>query len=47
MVEKLICLLHTRPNIAYAISVISQFMHDLKERHMQEVEKILQYLSEA
>ncbi|RDX78799.1 Copia protein, partial [Mucuna pruriens] len=32
---KLIYLSHTMPDIAYAISVVSQFMHDPKERHLQ------------
>ncbi|RDX62508.1 hypothetical protein CR513_59152, partial [Mucuna pruriens] len=44
LVGKLIYLSHTRPNIAYAISVVSQFIHDPKERHLQAVERILQYL---
>ncbi|RDX85725.1 Copia protein, partial [Mucuna pruriens] len=33
-----------RSNIAYAISVVNQFMRDPKERHLQAVERILQYL---
>ncbi|RDX86838.1 putative mitochondrial protein, partial [Mucuna pruriens] len=41
LVGKLIYLSHTRPNIAYAISVVSQFMHDPRERHPQAVERIL------
>nr|KYP53160.1 hypothetical protein KK1_024983 [Cajanus cajan] len=41
LVGKLIYLSHTRPNIAYAVSVVSQFMHDSRERHMQAVYKIL------
>jgi len=44
LVRKLIYLAHTRPDIAYAVSVVSQFMHDPKERHLQAVNKILQYL---
>ncbi|RDX96694.1 hypothetical protein CR513_20602, partial [Mucuna pruriens] len=35
LVEKLIYLSHTRPDIAYVVSVVSQFMHDPKERHLQ------------
>jgi len=31
---KLIYLAHTRPDIAYAVSVVSQFMHDPRERHI-------------
>ncbi|RDX74278.1 hypothetical protein CR513_45993, partial [Mucuna pruriens] len=44
LMEKLIYLTHTRPNIVYAVSVVSQFMHDPRERHIQAVEKILHYL---
>ena len=44
LVGKLIYLAHTRPDIAYAMSVVSQFMYDPKERHLQAVNKILQYL---
>ncbi|RDX81424.1 Copia protein, partial [Mucuna pruriens] len=32
LVEKLIYLSHTRPYIAYAVSMINQFMHDPRER---------------
>ena len=31
LVGKLTYLSHTRPNIAYAVSVVSQFMHDPRE----------------
>jgi len=31
--EKLMYLSHTRPDIAYAVSVVSQFMHDPRERN--------------
>ncbi|RDX96277.1 Copia protein, partial [Mucuna pruriens] len=41
---KLIYLSHTRPDIACVVGVVSQFMHDPKERHLQAVERILQYL---
>nr|KYP34599.1 hypothetical protein KK1_044433 [Cajanus cajan] len=47
LVGKLIYLSHTRPDIAYAVSVVSQFMHDPRERHMQVVDKILQYLKSS
>jgi len=35
LVEKLIYLAHTRPDIAHSISVISPFMHDPRESHLQ------------
>ena len=35
IVGRLIYLAHTRPNIAYLVSVISQFMHDPREIHPQ------------
>ncbi|RDX66424.1 Copia protein, partial [Mucuna pruriens] len=44
LVGKLIYLSHTRPNIAYAVSMVSQFMHDPRERHFQTIERILHYL---
>ncbi|BBG99845.1 Seven transmembrane MLO family protein [Prunus dulcis] len=34
LMGKLIYLAHTRPNIAYAVSVVSQFMHSSSEDHM-------------
>ena len=34
LVGRLIYLSHTRPDIAYAVSVISQFMHSPKEAHL-------------
>jgi len=44
LVGKLIYLSYTRPDIAYAVSVVRQFMHDPKERHLQVVNRIIQYL---
>ncbi|RDX70624.1 hypothetical protein CR513_50118, partial [Mucuna pruriens] len=38
LVGKLIYLSHTRPDIAYDVSVVSQFMHDPRERYLQAVE---------
>lgn len=35
---------HTRPDIAYAVSIVSQFMHNPKEVHLQAVHRILHYL---
>ena len=47
LVGKLIYLSHTRPNIAYAVSVVSQFMHAPSEEHMNAVYRILKYLKSA
>ncbi|RVX12640.1 Retrovirus-related Pol polyprotein from transposon RE1 [Vitis vinifera] len=33
-----------RPDIAFAVSVVSQYMHSLKESHLEAVYKILRYL---
>ncbi|KAL6277717.1 hypothetical protein ACE6H2_021318 [Prunus campanulata] len=44
LVGRLIYLSHTRPDIAYAVSVVSQFMHAPSERHMDAVNRILRYL---
>jgi len=47
LVGKLIYLAHTRPDIAYVVSVVSQFMHDPRERHLQAINKILEYLKKS
>ncbi|CAL2270506.1 unnamed protein product [Prunus armeniaca] len=44
LVEKLIYLSLTRPDIAYVVSVASQFMHSPSEDHMAVVMRILSYL---
>ncbi|KAI5327710.1 hypothetical protein L3X38_027106 [Prunus dulcis] len=44
LMGKLIYLAHTRPDIAYAVSVMSQFMHSPSENHMGDVMRILRYL---
>lgn len=47
LVGKLIYLSHTRPDIAYAISVVSQFMHCPSEDHMAAVTRILRYIKSS
>ncbi|KAJ7967937.1 Retrovirus-related Pol polyprotein from transposon TNT 1-94 [Quillaja saponaria] len=44
LVGKLLYLSHTRPDIAYAVSVVSQFMHDPHSAHLDAVHRILRYL---
>ena len=44
MVGKLIYLSHTRPDIAFAVSTVSQHMNCPREKHLQAVYKILRYL---
>ena len=44
LVGRLIYLSHTRPDIAYAFSVVSQFMHEHYEEHLGAVHRILKYL---
>ena len=41
---RLIYLSHTRPNIAFAISMVSQFMDSLGSEHLEAVNRILRYL---
>ena len=38
---------HTRPDLAYALSVVSQYMHNTGEQHMNAVMRILRYLKNA
>ncbi|WVZ69160.1 hypothetical protein U9M48_017995 [Paspalum notatum var. saurae] len=44
LVGKLIYLSHTRPDITFAVSLVSQFMHDPRSSHMDAVTRILHYL---
>ena len=47
MVGRLIYLSHTRPDITYVISVVSQYMHEPSKDHMVVVMRILSYLKET
>ena len=44
LVGKLIYISHTRLDIAFAVSVVSQFMQDPYEEHLEAVYRILKYL---
>ena len=44
LVGKLIYLSHTRPGIAYAVGIVSQFMHQPQEDHMEAAIRIVRYL---
>ncbi|KAG6474154.1 hypothetical protein ZIOFF_068078 [Zingiber officinale] len=44
LVEKLLYLSMTRPDITYAVSVVSQYMHAPKTIHIKAVDRILRYL---
>ncbi|KAL4022534.1 hypothetical protein IC575_016271 [Cucumis melo] len=44
LVGKLIYLSHTRPDISFVVSVVSQFMQAPYEKHMEAVNRILRYL---
>lgn len=44
---ELIYLSHTRPDIAYDVSVVSQSMHNPSKSHMEAVIRILRYLKSS
>lgn len=44
LVGKLIYLSHSQPEIAYVVSVVSQFMHSPSEDHLNSALRILRYL---
>jgi hypothetical protein len=44
LVGRLIYLSHTRPDIAYAVSIVSRYMHDPRSGHLDVVNRILRYL---
>ncbi|RVW71357.1 Retrovirus-related Pol polyprotein from transposon RE1 [Vitis vinifera] len=47
LVGRLMYLAHTRPDLAYALSVVSQYMHNPREQYMNAVMRILRYLKNA
>uniref|UniRef100_A0A8R7UCU5 Reverse transcriptase Ty1/copia-type domain-containing protein n=1 Tax=Triticum urartu TaxID=4572 RepID=A0A8R7UCU5_TRIUA len=44
LVGRLLYLCHTRPDISYAVSVVSRYMHDPRSGHLDAVHHILRYL---
>jgi len=40
-------LTHTKPNLAYSLSVVSRFIHFQSKEHMKAVMRILQYLKSS
>ena len=47
LVGKSMYLAHTRLDLAYTLSVVSQYMHNPGEQHMNVVMRILRYLKNA
>ncbi|KAF7808089.1 Retrovirus-related Pol polyprotein from transposon RE1 [Senna tora] len=47
LVDKLIYLTHTRPDISFPVSVISQFMNCPNEEHLEAAYQTLRYLKSA
>jgi Reverse transcriptase (RNA-dependent DNA polymerase) len=44
LVGRLIYFSHTRPDISYAVSVVSEYMHDPRVVHQEIVDRIIRYL---
>ena len=44
LVGRVLYLCHTRPNITYAVSVVSRYMHEPRNEHLDAVHRILRYL---
>ncbi|RVW64787.1 Retrovirus-related Pol polyprotein from transposon RE1 [Vitis vinifera] len=47
LVGKLIYLTHSRPDIGFAVSMVSRYMNNPIERHMKAIYRILQYLKKS
>uniref|UniRef100_A0A0A9C2X5 Reverse transcriptase Ty1/copia-type domain-containing protein n=1 Tax=Arundo donax TaxID=35708 RepID=A0A0A9C2X5_ARUDO len=47
LVGRLISLCHTRPDISYAMSVVSRYMLDPRSGHLEAVYRILRYLKSS
>src|SRR6266540_5801944 len=44
LVGRLLYLCHTRPDIAFSVSVVSRYMHEPRNDHLEAVYRILRYL---
>jgi len=44
LVGRLVYLTITRPELCYAVHVLSQFMHNPKKEHMEAAKRVLRYL---
>ena len=44
LIGRLMYLTITRPELCYAVHVLSQFMHELREQHMEAAKRVLRYL---
>jgi len=44
LVGSLICLTHSWPDISFVVSLVSKFMHDPKEIHLTEFNRIVDYV---
>jgi hypothetical protein len=47
LVGKLIYLCYTHPDISFAVSVVSRYMHNPRKDHMDAVFRILRYVKSA
>ena len=47
LVGRLIYFYHTQPDIAFAVSLVRQFMHSPHEEHLEAIYRILRYLKGA
>ncbi|KAK8938749.1 hypothetical protein KSP39_PZI011662 [Platanthera zijinensis] len=47
LVGKLIYLSHTRPDITYAVGILSRYLHSSRIRHQEAVYRLLRYLKKA
>jgi hypothetical protein len=43
-VGRLIYLCHTRPDVTYAVNIVSRYMHDPRSGHLDAIYRILRYL---